>query len=100
MVGQTRQRYDGTRILPYARQNGNTGAPYFALAALTVFYRGATEKQHPVQDDAHWPERYQQLGASIATVLKLVRELVAIVLGRKDHWEVQTRRKCPVWVEQ
>ena len=56
-----------TRILPQllAGQKANGTLPArltFALAALIAFYRGERNGEtYPVQDDAHWLERYQQL---------------------------------------
>ncbi|RXY73564.1 tagaturonate reductase, partial [Klebsiella pneumoniae] len=62
--GMTKYR---TRILPQllAGQKVTGKLPArltFALAALIAFYRAERNgERYPVQDDAHWLERYQQL---------------------------------------
>lgn len=82
-----------TRILPQllAGQAATGKLPArltFALAALIAFYRAERNgKTYPVQDDAHWIERYQQLWAQhndkqISTVA-----LVTSVLSVTEHWE-------------
>lgn len=82
-----------TRILPQllAGQEANGKLPArltFALAALIAFYRGERNgESYPLQDDAHWLERYQQLWAKLRDKQLSVRELVEIVLGDVDHWE-------------
>jgi tagaturonate reductase (EC 1.1.1.58) len=88
--GMTKYR---TRILPQllAGQTA-TGklAPRltFALAALIAFYRAERHgESYPVQDDAHWLERYQQLWALHRDKQINTRSLVAAVLSVKDHWE-------------
>ncbi|XNM48961.1 hypothetical protein ACLK17_09490 [Escherichia coli] len=44
------------------RQTAHFRRLTFALAALIAFYRGERNGEtYPVQDDAHWLERYQQL---------------------------------------
>lgn len=56
-----------TRILPQllAKQKANGTLPArltFALAALIAFYRSKrNSKTYPVQNNAHWLKRYQQL---------------------------------------
>ncbi|MED9489619.1 tagaturonate reductase [Escherichia coli] len=82
-----------TRILPQllAGQKANGTLPArltFALAALIAFYRGERNGEtYPVQDDAHWLERYQQLWSQYRDRVIGTQELVAIVLAEKDHWE-------------
>ena len=64
--GMTKYR---TRILPQllagVRASGTLPARLtFALAALIAFYRAERNgENYPVQDDAHWLARYQQLWA-------------------------------------
>ncbi|MDU6454659.1 MAG: tagaturonate reductase, partial [Enterobacter hormaechei] len=71
--GMTKYR---TRILPQllAGQKATGKLPArltFALAALIAFYRAERNgERYPVQDDAHWLERYQQS-----------------VLSVSEHWE-------------
>ncbi len=78
-----------TRILPQllAGQKANGTLPArltFALAALIAFYRGERNGEtYPVQDDAHWLERYQQLWSQYRDRVIGTRELVAIVLAEK-----------------
>jgi tagaturonate reductase len=61
-----------TRILPQllAGQQASGKLPArltFALAALIAFYRGERNgESYPVQDDAHWIERFNNCGANIA----------------------------------
>lgn len=75
-----------TRILPQllAGQKANGTLPArltFALAALIAFYRGERNGEtYPVQDDAHWLERYQQLWSQYRDRVIGTQELVAIVL--------------------
>lgn len=72
----------------------------FALAALIAFYRGERNGEtYPVQDDAHWLERYQQLWSQHRDRVTGTQELVAIVLAEKDHWE-QDLTQVPGLVEQ
>ena len=72
----------------------------FALAALIAFYRGERNGEtYPVQDDAHWLERYQQLWSQHRDRVIGTQELVAIVLAEKDHWE-QDLTQVPGLVEQ
>lgn len=78
-----------TRILPQllAGQKANGTLPArltFALAALIAFHRGERNGEtYPVQDDAHWLERYQQLWSQHRDRVIGTRELVAIVLAEK-----------------
>lgn len=94
-----------TRILPQllAGQKVNGTLPArltFALAALIAFYRGERNGEtYPVQDDAHWLERYQQLWSQYRDRVIGTQELVAIVLAEKDHWE-QDLTQVPGLVEQ
>lgn len=82
-----------TRILPQllagVAQKGQLPPRLtFALAALIAFYRGEREGEaYPVQDDAHWIERYQQLWAQHSDRLINTRELVSQVLAVESHWE-------------
>lgn len=94
-----------TRILPQllAGQKAKGTLPArltFALAALIAFYRGERNGEtYPVQDDAHWLERYQQLWSQHRDRVIGTQELVAIVLAEKDHWE-QDLTQVPGLVEQ
>ena len=94
-----------TRILPQllAGQKANGTLPArltFALAALIAFYRGERNGEtYPVQDDAHWLERYQHLWSQHRDRVIGTQELVAIVLAEKDHWE-QDLTQVPGLVEQ
>lgn len=82
-----------TRILPQllAGQKASGKLPArltFALAALIAFYRGERDGEtYPVQDDAHWIERYQQLWAQHGDRQLSTSELVKAVLSVTDHWE-------------
>jgi tagaturonate reductase len=88
--GMTKYR---TRILPQllAGQNASGQLPArltFALAALIAFYRGERNgENYPVQDDAFWLERYQQLWAQHRDQQLSTRELVQSVLSVSEHWE-------------
>ncbi|XNM56376.1 hypothetical protein ACLK1Z_08920 [Escherichia coli] len=63
-------------------------------------YRGERNGEtYPVQDDAHWLERYQQLWSQYRDRVIGTQELVAIVLAEKDHWE-QDLTQVPGLVEQ
>ncbi|KFK95562.1 MULTISPECIES: tagaturonate reductase [unclassified Serratia (in: enterobacteria)] len=81
-----------TRILPQllAGQQKNGVLPQrltFALAALMAFYRGERQLgNYPLQDDAHWLERYATLWAGVThRDIELVT-LVETVLGDENHW--------------
>ncbi|MFY2736079.1 tagaturonate reductase [Pseudocitrobacter faecalis] len=82
-----------TRILPQllAGQKATGRLPArltFALAALIAFYRAERNGEtYPVQDDAHWIERYQQLWAQHRDQLISTSELVKTVLSVSEHWE-------------
>lgn len=88
--GMTKYR---TRILPQllAGQKATGKLPArltFALAALMAFYRAERNgERYPVQDDAHWLERYQQLWAQHHDKQLSTRELVQAVLSVSEHWE-------------
>ncbi|WP_296251894.1 tagaturonate reductase [uncultured Enterobacter sp.] len=88
--GMTKYR---TRILPQllAGQQATGQLPArltFALAALIAFYRGERHGEHyPVQDDAHWLTRYQQLWAQHHDKQIDTRSLVEAVLSESNHWE-------------
>ncbi|XPE59349.1 hypothetical protein ACNKHQ_09165 [Shigella flexneri] len=72
----------------------------FRVAALIAFYRAERNGEaYPVQDDAHWIDRYQQLWAQHRDRVIGTQELVAIVLAEKDHWE-QDLTQVPGLVEQ
>ena len=95
-----------TALVPVAFQagqkaNGTLPARLtFALAALIAFYRGERNGEtYPVQDDAHWLERYQQLWSQHRDRVIGTQELVAIVLAEKDHWK-QDLTQVPGLVEQ
>ncbi|MEO3988704.1 tagaturonate reductase [Pseudocitrobacter cyperus] len=82
-----------TRILPQllAGQKATGKLPArltFALAALIAFYRAERDGEtYPVQDDAHWIERYQQLWAQHRDQQISTSELVKAVLSVSEHWE-------------
>ncbi|MHA0872423.1 tagaturonate reductase [Enterobacter pasteurii] len=88
--GMTKYR---TRILPQllAGQKATGKLPArltFALAALIAFYRGERSGEaYPVQDDAHWLERYQQLWTQYHDKQLNIRQLVSAVLSVREHWE-------------
>ncbi|AEN64894.1 Altronate oxidoreductase [Enterobacter soli] len=82
-----------TRILPQllAGQKVSGKLPArltFALAALIAFYRAERQgESYPVQDDAHWLERYQQLWTQHHDKQISTSELVKSVLSVSEHWE-------------
>ncbi|MBC6502385.1 tagaturonate reductase [Citrobacter freundii] len=82
-----------TRILPQllAGQQASGQLPArltFALAALIAFYRGERNgESYPVQDDAHWIERLQQLWSQHRDRQISTEALVRSVLAVKEHWE-------------
>ncbi|MGZ0802349.1 tagaturonate reductase [Kluyvera ascorbata] len=82
-----------TRILPQllAGQKASGKLPArltFALAALIAFYRAERNGEaYPVQDDAHWIDRYQQLWAQHRDQQISTTDLVKAVLSVSDHWE-------------
>ncbi len=82
-----------TRILPQLlaghKATGKLPARLtFALAALMAFYRGERNGEtYPVQDDAHWIERYQKLWAQHGDRQISTSELVKAVLSVSEHWE-------------
>ncbi|MCI2291810.1 tagaturonate reductase [Enterobacter sp. I4] len=88
--GMTKYR---TRILPQllAGQKATGKLPArltFALAALIAFYRGERSGEaYPLQDDAHWLERYQQLWTQYHDKQLNIRQLVSAVLSVREHWE-------------
>lgn len=81
-----------TRILPQllAGQKASGALPArltFALAALIAFYRGERDSvTYPLQDDAHWLERYSQWWSAVNANTMTIRELVTKVLGDSEHW--------------
>jgi len=82
-----------TRILPQllAGQKASGKLPArltFALAALIAFYRAERNGEaYPVQDDAHWIDRYQQVWAQHRDQQISTTDLVKSVLSVSDHWE-------------
>ncbi|WP_312686266.1 tagaturonate reductase [Kosakonia sp.] len=82
-----------TRILPQllAGQQNHGKLPSrltFALAALIAFYRGERNGEtYPVQDDAHWIERFQLLWSQHGDRQISTSELVKAVLSVSEHWE-------------
>ncbi|NJQ18447.1 tagaturonate reductase [Pantoea sp. LS15] len=88
--GMTKYR---TRILPQllAGQKAKGKLPArltFALAALIAFYRAERNgERYPVQDDAHWLVRYQQLWEQHHDKQIGTRDLVQAVLSLSEHWE-------------
>ncbi|MFL4556743.1 tagaturonate reductase [Yersinia kristensenii] len=81
-----------TRILPqlltYQQQQGQLPPRLtFALAALIAFYRGERDGQtYPLQDDAHWLERYSTLWSGVKNGDMALAELVNGVLSDATHW--------------
>ncbi|CNL31661.1 tagaturonate reductase [Yersinia aldovae] len=81
-----------TRILPqlltYQQQQGKLPPRLtFALAALIAFYRGERDGQtYPLQDDAHWLERYSTLWNGVKHGDSTLAALVNSVLSDRDHW--------------
>jgi tagaturonate reductase len=94
-----------TRILPQllAGQQANGQLPArltFALAALIAFYRGERNgESYPVQDDAHWIERFQLLWSQHHDRQISTQALVHSVLAVNEHWE-QDLTQVPGLVEQ
>ncbi|MBJ9161387.1 tagaturonate reductase [Citrobacter farmeri] len=94
-----------TRILPQllAGQEANGKLPArltFALAALIAFYRGERSgESYPVQDDAHWMTRFQQLWSQHGDRQITTQQLVSDVLAVEAHWE-QDLTKVAGLVEQ
>ncbi|ADO48537.1 tagaturonate reductase [[Enterobacter] lignolyticus] len=88
--GMTKYR---TRILPQllAGQAASGKLPArltFALAALIAFYRAERSgESYPVQDDADWIERYQQLWSLHRDKQINTVTLVEAVLCVQAHWE-------------
>lgn len=88
--GMTKYR---TRILPQLLAGQKAGGQLparltFALAALIAFYRAERNgENYPVQDDAFWLERYQQLWAQYRDQQLSTRDLVQSVLSVSEHWE-------------
>lgn len=82
-----------TRILPQllAGQQSSGQLPArltFALAALIAFYRGERNgESYPVQDDAHWITRFQQLWTQHNDQQISTTDLVKSVLAVQEHWE-------------
>jgi tagaturonate reductase len=82
-----------TRILPQllAGQKATGSLPArltFALAALIAFYRGERNgESYPVQDDAYWLARFQQLWTQHHDRQITTRQLVKSVLSVSEHWE-------------
>ncbi|MEG5693077.1 tagaturonate reductase [Enterobacter quasihormaechei] len=88
--GMTKYR---TRILPQLLAGQKTTGKLparltFALAALIAFYRAERNgERYPVQDDAHWLERYQQLWTQHHDKQITTHDLVSSVLSVSEHWE-------------
>lgn len=82
-----------TRILPQllAGQQASGKLPArltFALAALIAFYRGERNgESYPVQNDAHWMTRFQQLWSQHHDSQISTEDLVKAVLAVTEHWE-------------
>ncbi|ACS87146.1 tagaturonate reductase [Musicola paradisiaca] len=82
-----------TRILPQLltyreRQGVLPRRLTFALAALIAFYRGDRDgESYPLQDDAHWLERYQALWNGVKANTTTLAEVVNAVLSDAEHWE-------------
>ncbi|UPT57399.1 tagaturonate reductase [Dickeya zeae] len=82
-----------TRILPQLltyreRHNALPKRLTFALAALIAFYRGErNDDRYPLQDDAHWLERYEVLWSGVRAGTTLLAQVVNAVLSDAEHWE-------------
>lgn len=82
-----------TRILPQLLAGQQAGGKLparltFALAALIAFYRGERNgESYPVQDDAHWMTRFQQLWSQHHDRQISTEDLVKAVLAVTEHWE-------------
>ncbi|SLM61702.1 MULTISPECIES: tagaturonate reductase [Dickeya] len=94
-----------TRILPqllaYRESKGELPQRLtFALAALIAFYRGERHgERYPLQDDAHWLERYATLWGGVAAGSTTLAQLVNTVLADAEHWE-QDLTQVPGLAEQ
>ncbi|QGY30645.1 tagaturonate reductase [Pantoea cypripedii] len=81
-----------TRILPQlllAQQKQDSWPPRltFAFAALLAFYRGKQgDKSWPLQDDAHWLQRYAELWPALEADQQTPEQLVRTVLSDASHW--------------
>lgn len=81
-----------TRLLPallQAQQQGGDWPPrlIFAFAALLAFYRGQQDdRQWPLQDDAHWLQRFARLWPAVLTDQLTPQQLVSDVLSDAQHW--------------
>ncbi|UUE10550.1 tagaturonate reductase [Dickeya zeae] len=82
-----------TRILPQLltyreRHNALPKRLTFALAALIAFYRGErNDDRYPLQDDAHWLERYEVLWSGVRAGTTSLAQVVNAVLSDAEHWE-------------
>ncbi|MTD27536.1 tagaturonate reductase [Erwinia sorbitola] len=82
-----------TRLLPALLwQQEHQGQPSprlsFALAALLAYYRGERNgERYPLQDDAHWLERFATLWPQVDCHDISLRQLVDEVLSDVAHWE-------------
>ncbi|AUQ24081.1 tagaturonate reductase [Dickeya zeae] len=82
-----------TRILPQLlmyreRHNALPKRLTFALAALIAFYRGErNDDRYPLQDDAHWLERYEVLWSGVRAGTTSLAQVVNVVLSDAEHWE-------------
>lgn len=80
-----------TRLLPqllwqYAHQ-GAAPRLSFALAALLAYYRGERNGQpYPLQDDAHWLQRFATLWPQADREEITLDQLVSAVLSDAAHW--------------
>lgn len=87
--GMTKYR---TRILPqvlaYQQQTGKLPQRLcFALAALIAFYRGERDGEtYPLQDDAHWLERYHSGWSAVKAGGESLESFVQKILSDADHW--------------
>ena len=89
------------QLLAGQQANGQLPARLtFALAALIAFYRGERNgESYPVQDDAHWIERFQLLWSQHHDRQISTQALVHSVLAVNEHWE-QDLTQVPGLVEQ
>jgi len=77
-----------TPLLAAHQQNGEWPTRMtFALAALIAFYRGeSAEKSWPLQDDAHWLQRYAEGWTALQADQITPEQLVQSVLSDAQHW--------------
>ncbi|MFH8135324.1 tagaturonate reductase [Pantoea osteomyelitidis] len=81
-----------TRLLPQLLKSQQLNGVWptrltFALAALIAFYRGERHGEtYPLQDDAHWLQRYSELWQAVTADRQTPQQLVRAVLSDVNHW--------------